>query len=202
MTTRSYSSPVRAAAAAEKRERVLQAAMQFLRESDSAANFSLEMVAKLSGVTRLTVYNQFGSRRGLMEAVFDEIALRGQMGRLRHVREQADPREGLDQLVQICCEFWSSDPALRHIYDAMAPDQEFAQALTARNERRRQLIASLVEKVAGKGTRVQPRRDAVDLIFALTGFAMFRQLAEGRSASEVSVLIRVAAHAALDRLAK
>src|ERR1051325_606465 len=141
MTTRSYSSPVRAAAAAEKRERVLQAAMQFLRESDSAANFSLEMVAKLAGVTRLTVYNQFGSRRGLMEAVFDEIALRGQMGRLRHVREQADPREGLDQLVQICCEFWSSDPALRHIYDAMAPDQEFAQALTARNERRRQLIA-------------------------------------------------------------
>ncbi|MGO4703651.1 TetR/AcrR family transcriptional regulator [Dyella sp. 2RAB6] len=200
MTTRSYSSPVRAAAAAEKRERVLQAATQFLRESDSAANFSLDMVAKLAGVTRLTVYNQFGSRRGLMEAVFDEIALRGQMGRLRHVREQADPREGLDQLIQICCEFWSSDPALQRIYDAMAPDQELAQALTARNERRRQLIASLVEKIAGKGTRAQVRRDTVDLIFALTSFAMFRQLADGRSATEVGVLIRASAHAALDRL--
>jgi len=28
-------------------------------------------------VTRLTVYNQFGSRRGLLEAVFDNIARQG-----------------------------------------------------------------------------------------------------------------------------
>ena len=53
------------AAAAETRERVIEAASRTLREGESIARFSLDTVAKVAGVTRLTVYNQFGSRRGL-----------------------------------------------------------------------------------------------------------------------------------------
>lgn len=199
-STRSYTSPVRAAAAAEKRDRVLQVATDVLRESASATHFSLDAVAKIAGVTRLTVYNQFGSRRGLLEAVFDSIALQGQLGRLRHVHAQPDPREGIDLLIRICCDFWSSDPAVPRIYEAMASDVEFAQALTERNERRRQLIGTLVEKLSTKATRPQLRRDTVDFIFALTSFAMFRMLAPGRSSDEVGELIRASAHAALERL--
>ena len=52
------------AAAAEKRERVIEAAARSLREDASIASFSLDAVAKAAGVTRLTVYHQFGSRRG------------------------------------------------------------------------------------------------------------------------------------------
>ena len=74
MPPRSYVSPARSAAAAETRERVIEAASRTLREGESIARFSLDTVAKVAGVTRLTVYNQFGSRRGLLEAVFDEIA--------------------------------------------------------------------------------------------------------------------------------
>ena len=76
MSTRRYVSSVRTAAAAEKRDRVIEAAARSLREDASIASFSLDAVAKAAGVTRLTVYHQFGSRRGLLEAVFDDIAQR------------------------------------------------------------------------------------------------------------------------------
>ena len=77
MKKRAYVSSVRSEAAAEKRDRVIEAAAKLLREDASIARFSLDTVAKAAGVTRLTVYNQFGSRRGLLEAVFDDIARRG-----------------------------------------------------------------------------------------------------------------------------
>lgn len=200
MATRTYTSLVRTAAAAEKRERVIQAAITLLRESESAANFSLDTVAKIAGVTRLTVYNQFGSRRGLLEEAFDDIAVRGRLGRLKDVQTLADPREGIARLVEICCDFWSSDPALARIYDAMVLDQEFEQSLIERNERRRQLIQLLIQRMAPRAAKRGKLRDTVDLIFALTSMAMFRLLVAGRSPGDVSVLIQSSVDAALDQL--
>src|SRR6266852_8579585 len=82
MSTRPYVSSIRTAASAEKRARVIEAAARSLREDASIATFSLDTVAKAAGVTRLTVYHQFGSRRGLLEAVFDEIARQGGLARI------------------------------------------------------------------------------------------------------------------------
>jgi AcrR family transcriptional regulator len=55
------------------------------------AAFSLDAIAKAADVTRLTVYNQFGSRRGLLEAVFDDIARRGRLHRLNDAMAESDP---------------------------------------------------------------------------------------------------------------
>src|SRR6202048_5491415 len=77
MSTRSYVSSVRTAAAAAKRDRVIEAAARSLREDASIAGFSLDAVAKAGGGARPAGYYQFGSRRGLLEAVFDDIARRG-----------------------------------------------------------------------------------------------------------------------------
>jgi len=202
MSTRSYTSHVRSAAAAEKRERAIQAAAAFLRESGSAASFSLDTVAKLAGVTRLTLYNQFGSRRGLLEAVFDDIAQRGRLVRLKDVAMQADPRQGLDQMIGVFCEFWSHDAAVERLHEAMVLDPEFAQALIERNERRRGLIRGLVDRIASKSAGAAAKRDVVDLIFAMTSMAMYRMLSQRRSAKAVEALIRSTVHAALDRLAE
>ena len=70
MKPRSYVSPIRNAAAAEKRARVVKVAGRLLDGKAGISSFSLERVAKAAGVTRLTVYKQFGSRRELLEAVF------------------------------------------------------------------------------------------------------------------------------------
>ena len=200
MSTRPYTSSVRAAAAAKKRDRVIDAAARSLREDASIASFSLEAVAKAAAVTRLTVYHQFGSRRGLLEAVFDEIARQGGLTKIADAMAMSDPHAALDRLVEIFCAFWNRDPAVGRLHEAMATDPEFAQALIGRNERRRKTVNVLIGRIAGKTASLRARRDAVDLIFALTSFAMFAMLRADRSAEEVCALVKSACHGALDRM--
>jgi AcrR family transcriptional regulator len=200
MPTRPYVSSVRTAAAAEKRERVIEAAARSLREDASIASFSLDAVAKAAGVTRLTVYHQFGSRRGLLEAVFDEIARQGGLAEISDAMAISDPRAALDRLVEIFCAFWDRDPAVGRLHEAMATDPEFAQALIGRNERRRKTVSILVGRIAETTAPPRAQRDAVDMIFALTSFAMFAMLRRDRSVDDVCALVKTACRSALDPL--
>jgi AcrR family transcriptional regulator len=199
MTKRQYVSEVRAAAAAENRERVIEAAQRLLREA-SIAGFSLDSVAKAAGVTRLTVYNQFGSRRGLLEAVFDDIAYRGGLSHLKAVMANRDSREAIEQLIEVFCSFWDSDPALASLHDAMVLDEEFAEALRDRNERRRGNLAVLVDRSLASQGGKKARADAVDLMYTLTSCATYRVLREGRSKKAAAEIIKAACESALDRL--
>jgi AcrR family transcriptional regulator len=200
MPTRPYVSSVRTAAATEKRARVIEAAARSMRQNASIASFSLDAVAKAAGVTRLTVYHQFGSRRGLLEAVFDDIAQRGGLTEIADAMAMPDPRAALDRLVEIFCAFWSRDPAVGRLHEAMATDPEFAQALLERNERRRKTFNTLVRRAAGKTASPRARQDAVDMIFALTSFAMFAMLGQDRSVEEVCALVKSACRSAVEPL--
>ncbi|HZC96689.1 MAG TPA: TetR/AcrR family transcriptional regulator [Bradyrhizobium sp.] len=200
MPRRVYVSSVRAAAAAEKRDRVIEAAARSLREDASIASFSLDNVAKAAGVTRLTVYNQFGSRRGLLEAVFDEIARQGGLTKIADAMAMPDPHAALDRLVEIFCGFWNRDRAVGRLHEAMATDPEFGEALIERNERRRKGFDILVGRIAGKAASPRARQDAVDMIFALTSFAMFAMLRRDRSVDDACKLVKSACSAALDAL--
>lgn len=197
---RNYVSPVRASAAAETRERIIAAGARLLRKDASIANFSLDVVAKAAGVTRLTVYNQFGSRRGLLEAVFDDIAREGGLFELTDVMTMADPRAALDRVVAIFCTFWSRDPAIGGLNQAVATDPEFGDSLVERNERRRELLTALVSRIVEKPAAKHTVRDAVDMIFVLTSYPTFAALSPQRSTEEVCRLLQTACHAAVDRL--
>ena len=196
-----YVSMLRTAAANEKRERVVAAATQTLREDGGLVSFSLDSVAKAAGVTRLTVYNQFGSRRGLLEAVFDDIAARGRLATIPEALSLPDPSEGLDAIIDRFCEFWSSDEAIARLHDAMATDAEFAIALTQRNERRRKLLQALMKRLAPADLPARERRDAIDFLHAMTSFAMFRILGSNRSVAAVAQLIKTSCRAMLDATA-
>jgi len=200
MSTRRYVSSVRTAAAAAKRDRVIEAAARSLREDASIATFSLDAVAKAAGVTRLTVYHQFGSRRGLLEAVFDEIARQGGLAQIPQAMAMPDPRAALDRLIEIFCAFWSKDSAVGRLHEAMATDPEFAQALIERNERRRKTIDVLVGRIARKAASPRARQDAVDMVFALTSFSMFAMLSRDRATDDVCKLIKSSCSGALDAL--
>lgn len=200
MTKRNYVSPARASAAAETRERIIAAGARLLRKDASIANFSLDVVATAAGVTRLTVYNQFGSRRGLLEAVFDDIAREGGLFELTDAMTMADPRAALDRVVAIFCRFWSHDPAIGGLNQAVATDPEFGHSLVERNERRRELLTALVSRIVEKPAAKHAVRDAVDMIFVLTSYPTFAELSPQRSTEEVCRLLQTACHAALDRL--
>ena len=201
LSRKPYVSALRTAAANAKRERVVAAAIQSLRDDGGLNGFSLDSVAKAAGVTRLTVYNQFGSRRGLLEAVFDDIAARGRLETIPDALSLPDPLRGLDAIVDRFCEFWSSDDAIARLHDAMATDAEFAVALAARHERRRKLLQALMKRLVPADAPARQRRDAVDFAYAMTSFAMFRILASNRSAAAVAELVKTSCRAMLGAIA-
>jgi AcrR family transcriptional regulator len=201
MKKRRYVSSARAASAAETKKGVIDAARRLLSEEGDFGAFSLESVARAAGVSRLTVYNQFGSRRGLLEAVFDDLAERGGLGRIPQAMTLSDPRKALENLIEIFCGFWASDPAVGKLNEAAAIEPEFGEAVRDRNERRRRALGAVIERiVAGNKMLPQQRRDAIDLIFGFTSYSMFKALAANRKADAVCILIKASCAALLDAL--
>jgi AcrR family transcriptional regulator len=195
---RRYLSRARQLAAAGNRAHVLAVATKLLAES-TGEPVSLEAVAKAAGVTRLTVYNQFGSRRALLEAVFDERAREGGLDRISEAMRMADPRAALESLIEIFCEFWSSNPALGRLHAAAASDPQFAQALAERNERRRTALAVLVQRMMRQKTMEGDAvRDLTDVLFALTSYAMHELLrVQGRDAEAICAMVKTCCGSAL-----
>lgn len=186
-SSRPYATEKRDAKAAETRARLLDAALVLLRESGGQA-LSLDATAKAAGVTRLTVYNQFGSRNGLLEAAFDAVAEQGKLASLAEAMAIPDPRAALARVVSIFCDFWMAHDGLGGIFAAAAMDAELGAALAARNERRRALLGVLVDR---QGIAVgRARADAIDLLFTLTSFATFTSLrSDQRDGAAVCALL-------------
>ena len=202
MSPRPYNSPGRDAAASQTRERIVAAAATILGSAKGIEDFSLEAVAKAAGVTRLTVYNQFGSRRAVLEAVFDAVAVRGGLHRLAEAMADPDPHAALVRIIPIFCAFWSFDPgALGLLHAVGSSNPEFAESVNARNERRRKLFSSLVRRIAEDAPlRQKAQRDLVDILFALTSFAFFAQLTTGgRSADAACRMVQELAQDAVRR---
>lgn len=177
MSQRSYESPARAAAAAVKRERMVSAAMALLRAEDNPAGMSLDAVAKAAGVTRLTVYNQFGSRRGLLEAVLDKLASEAGFDKVASVMALPDPFEAFDQLVELICRAWARDVLMARLHAVAAVDPEFREAMNLRMDRRRVAIGALVQRMAsGKEVDQQRCGDVLDLLCTMTSYAVFAAL--------------------------
>jgi AcrR family transcriptional regulator len=182
---RRYASPARAAASEQTRAKVVETAARMLAEQSNIAGFSLDAVAKAAGVTRLTVYNQFGSRRGLLEAVFDDVAARaGIMERVAGAMQTPDPRKALARLIGVFCLMWQEVRPLARLHDAAASDPELAEAVGARNERRRNAITVLLGRL-GRGED----RELVDLIFTLTSYRTFEALLAGRSGEDACRIV-------------
>lgn len=192
MPPRRYVSPVRSAAAAAKRERIVAAAAQLLRQKANIAAFSLEAVAKAAGVARLTVYNQFGSRRGLLEAVLDNLASKAGFERIREVMALEDPTQALGELIDVICRAWGYDESIASIHAAASIDPEFHEVVNQRMERRRKAIQVLVRRMVEAGAvRKSAAPELVDVLDAMTSYSVFETLrARGRSTAAVSRMMR------------
>jgi AcrR family transcriptional regulator len=199
---RGYRSDKRDSNAAKTHARIVSAAAKHLR-SAGIKGLSLESVAKEAGVTRLTVYKQFGSRRGLLEAVFDDVARRGGLHRIPEAIAEPDARVALNRMVSIFCEFWYlNSKMLGQIIGASVVDPQLERGILARNERRRKGLATLLHRIAGADkTSPETFEEVVDTLFVLTSHAVFAGLAvDGRSVETVCRLVQDLAIRTLDRL--
>lgn len=197
MSPRPYRSPRRAEAASETRARILEAARELLSGGDATA-FTVDAVASAADVARMTVYNQFGSKRGLVEAISDDLAVRGGIGRLPEAFRAPDAMSGLAVLIEVFTVLWERERALiRRLRALSVLDPELARS--NRDERRRQALGVIIRRLAAETGRPAPadQEAAVDLLLALTSFETNETLAPGRSEEAVARILVYAARRVL-----
>ena len=180
------------------RERIVTAARQLL-EADDVEGFSIDAVARQAGVARITVYNQFESKAGLLEALFDSLALNGPLAQIPEIFKQADPLAALDEYVAIFGQFWTINRrAHRRLRAAAVHDPELAAAMANRNERRRRGITELVRRIGDRATPIVPDIELVTVLYVMLSFETFDALAgDRRTPDEVVPVVRQLVRGAL-----
>jgi AcrR family transcriptional regulator len=195
---RSYKPVERLRSVEAGRERIVAAARDLL-ESDDAEGFSIDAVARRAGVARMTIYNQFESKAGLLEALFDSLAARGPLGQIADIFKMDDPILALDAYVALFGRFWTLNRrAHGRLRAAALHDDDLAAALEARNERRRKGVAALLRRLSEKAHPVVPRADVITVIYVLLSFDTFNELAgPDRTPEDIVPMVRELVRAVL-----
>lgn len=202
MCPRPYRMGKREVAAAETRARILDAARQLLA-NESETDLSMEAIARRADVSRLTIYYQFKSRPGLLEALYDHLAARGNMQAMAQVFHEPNPSVALEKLVRTFVGFWSSDPVvIRRLRGMATIDPDIDQGIRARDARRQHAAREILRRtVLGTEMKLTAEQQnlAADVLSMLTSFASYDALATAGHNQEtiVATLTRMA-RAAVD----
>lgn len=200
MSPRPYRLGKRKEAVDQTRERILEAARKLLK-GDGYADFTVDRVAREADVSRATMYYQFDSKTGLLEALFDDLAVRGRITDLPDAFREADPLAGLERFIDIVTRFYASDRVLlRRLRGLAAMDPDFASGVQGRDERRRKGLTVLLGRIAER--RGHPDTDdlerAIDVLHTLTSFETFDNLSRrGRKPAEIGEIVGALARAHL-----
>ncbi len=201
MSPRPYRLGQRQANTEQTRARIITAARELLISSDSFSGFSIDAVARQADVARMTVYHQFGSKIGLLEALCDSLASYGGMEQLALAFRRPEPHEALDEYIMVFGRFWQSDRLVtRRLRGLAALDPDFEQVIRTRDERRRKGLRVIIGRFAEKYGRPAPASldEAVDILYTLISFECFDTLAgPTRSMQEVAPVVQRLARAAL-----
>ena len=178
MSPRPYQLGARQIQIDDSRQKVIDAARALLTESTSYTSFTVDAVAKRADVARATIYYQFESKIGLLEAVCDALAQAGQMSDLATAFMNPDPIEALSIFITCFARFWDSDRlVMRRLRSLARLEPEVGAVISARDERRSSGLVVLVARLSDQHVlNVEPDR-AVQILFTLTSFETFDSLA-------------------------
>jgi len=202
MSPRPYRMETRQAAAEETRARIVAAAREILSAPGGIGAFTIDAIAGQAGVARMTVYNQFGSKSGLIEAVFDTLAIvRRGVERLVAALALDDPAATLAEFVRVFADVWQEDRlVIRRLGGLAALDPEFSQVWHAREGRRREGMRQIAARAAA--ARADP--GAIDVeaataaLYAILSPEAFEAMAGAdRTFEEVAPIVHQLARRAL-----
>ena len=201
MSPRPYKMGKRQAARTETRGRILEAARQLLA-AEPSSDLSLEAIAQRADVSRLTIYYQFSSRAGLLEALYDHLAQRGHMEQMADVFQASDPMSAIEKLVHTFVGFWATDPrVMRRLRGIAALDPEVAQGIRSRDARRPRIALEILKRAPSmtRGKRGEvDQRAAAEVLGMLTGFETYDALARaGQTKAQIEATLTRLARCAI-----
>jgi AcrR family transcriptional regulator len=173
----------------ESRAAILRAAKQQLA-AEGYQRLTMASLAAESGLTRQTIHNLFGTKTGVLEAMFDLIALESGMERMREVMTLPPGDAHLQRFVEIFGGFWAKNRLLlRRVHGIGAIDPEFGVVIEARNRRRLMAATRIVQRM-----RADDGAQKAAMLAALTSFEFFDALAENCSSEEeaMAMVLRMA----------
>jgi AcrR family transcriptional regulator len=167
------------AAATEATRRAIIAAARDLLATQQWEHFTVEAVANRAGVTRVTVYNQVRSKRGLLDAVLTDLTERARMDQLLDDTQHLTAADACAAIVRQTCRFWLSErDILRPVFGLAGVDQDVAAALAQREQWRQDQLQHLLQRLAAEATPTLTfaPSDVLATAVAVTSFATYDRL--------------------------
>jgi AcrR family transcriptional regulator len=170
---------------AQTRDRIVRSA----RELFTAVGFhtvSIDDVARRADVARATVYHQFGSKLGLLEAVLLDFEHRAGLTSLASLIEDTRPDRLLHVVVAEGCRYWATDPVLaRKIIAVAATNAAAGDLLAGHDAARLGLIHRMVNRLASARLLREPSPGrALNTLWLVTSFDAYDQLTRGLGLSQ------------------
>jgi len=181
MSRRPYRLGRRAETAESNRHRILEAAYELIAEAGFHP-VSVDAVAARAGVTRVTVYRHFGSKRGLLEAVSSHRMDQAQLARLDQARAHPDVVQALRGFLREGCRLMSEiGDTLRTSLEVRRHEPEVAHILeVGYYGGRRQSVEELAARLRDENALAPgwtPRRVA-DALMVITSLEAFETLTQ------------------------
>jgi AcrR family transcriptional regulator len=146
---------------------------------------SLDDIAALAETSRQTIYVQFGSKRGVLQAVAEYVELQS-YGRdmVEGARDVDDPVATIRNGITSQLDFFSENAdLLRTFYAQAASDSDFRDVWQDRLQRRWDAIHILLERIARQGRLVEgwSVAEATDWLWSLTNFRLYDEMVLDRN---------------------
>ena len=174
--TRLYRLGRREQSAQQTRDKVLEAAAELLAE-EGFRGITIQRVALAANVSRVTVYDHFRDKAGLLEALAWWVFARLDIDRVRLARLQPDVRTALRDFVRENARmFDAAGTHGRAVLKTAGTDLDGAAVLEATYfDARRGSIGELVDRLADEGqlNPTWPRDRAVDALMVITSLEAF-----------------------------
>jgi AcrR family transcriptional regulator len=150
MATRPYTAG-RRRESSESVDRVLEAAERMIREGAFHVA-TMDELAAAAGVSRATVFNRFGSKLGVLEALFTRGMEGPEMAAIQEALALEDPVAALEAAVDASCEIWEAFGYVHVQLQAVGVLERDAAALVdQQREEQRAALGQLIRRLAKAG---------------------------------------------------
>jgi AcrR family transcriptional regulator len=152
---------------------------------------TVEEVATRAGVARATLYQHFGSRVGLVDAICETFSENPALVALRSTVVLPDADAALTQTIANTVRFWASEEAvLQPLYGVAAVDPSAAALVERQLADRRSELERLVRHLRehGRLPAALPERRALAILLVLTSFETFEELRRRAGLAEREVV--------------
>lgn len=150
VATRSYTAG-RRRGSPQSVDRVLAAAERLIREN-AFHSATMEELATAAGVSRATVFNRFGSKLGVLQALFTRGMEGPEMQAIQDALEIEDPVEALEAVIDAGCAIWEAQGFIHEQLQAIVVLEPDASAMVAQQrEEQRADLQGLTRRLARAG---------------------------------------------------